>query len=139
MVRRGQRLRPGRPPVAGRGGGRGTVHPVQENAPGPAAGLFLSHYTLKLLEWVIIWVEEISHWTVSEPPLAPFRSCGAVSEWGWVRIEDIQPIVDEIFDEDVVSLGFVTLLGQHFQQPHFASCLVFIRSYNIDIIQRSRS
>ncbi|KAL3692453.1 hypothetical protein R1sor_006104 [Riccia sorocarpa] len=53
-------------------------------------------------------------------------------KWGWVRSEDIQPTVDAMDDQDIVSLNFVTLLGQDFQQPHFAACLEFIRSYCLD-------
>ncbi|KAL3692135.1 hypothetical protein R1sor_005786 [Riccia sorocarpa] len=53
-------------------------------------------------------------------------------KWGWVRSDDIQPTLDAMDDQDVVRLGFVTLLGQQFQQPHFAACLEFIRSYSLD-------
>ncbi|KAL3699587.1 hypothetical protein R1sor_017609 [Riccia sorocarpa] len=53
-------------------------------------------------------------------------------KWGWMRSEDIQPTVDAMDDQDIVSLNFVTLLGQDFQQPHFAACLEFIRSYCLD-------
>ncbi|KAL3679640.1 hypothetical protein R1sor_022596 [Riccia sorocarpa] len=53
-------------------------------------------------------------------------------KWGWVCSEDIQPTVDAMDDQDIVSLNFVTLLGQDSQQPHFAACLEFIRSYCLD-------
>ncbi|KAL3700830.1 hypothetical protein R1sor_018852 [Riccia sorocarpa] len=53
-------------------------------------------------------------------------------KWGWVRTEDIQPILNAISDEDIVSIGFVELLGQDFHQPHFASCLEFVRTYAIE-------
>ncbi|KAL3697507.1 hypothetical protein R1sor_011583 [Riccia sorocarpa] len=53
-------------------------------------------------------------------------------KWGWVRSDDIQPTLDTMDDHDVVRLGFVTLLGLLFQQPHFAACLEFIRSYSLD-------
>ncbi|KAL3702346.1 hypothetical protein R1sor_020368 [Riccia sorocarpa] len=53
-------------------------------------------------------------------------------KWGWVLTEEIQPIVDVISDEDIVKLNFVGLLGHEYQQPHFAACLEFIRSYDSD-------
>ncbi|KAL3678238.1 hypothetical protein R1sor_021194 [Riccia sorocarpa] len=53
-------------------------------------------------------------------------------KWGWVLTEEIQPIVDEISDEDIVKLNFVSLFGQQYQQPHFAACLEFIRTYDTD-------
>ncbi|KAL3698505.1 hypothetical protein R1sor_012581 [Riccia sorocarpa] len=53
-------------------------------------------------------------------------------KWGWVLTEEIQPIVDEISDEDIVKLNFVSLFGQQYQQHHFAACLEFIRTYDTD-------
>ncbi|KAL3685303.1 hypothetical protein R1sor_003325 [Riccia sorocarpa] len=53
-------------------------------------------------------------------------------KWGWVRTEDIQPVLDEMDDQEIMQLGFVQMLGHDFQQPHFASCLEFIRSYNAE-------
>ncbi|KAL3689262.1 hypothetical protein R1sor_015571 [Riccia sorocarpa] len=53
-------------------------------------------------------------------------------KWGWVLTEEIQSIVDAISDEDIVKLNFVSLFGQQYQQPHFAACLEFIRTYDPD-------
>ncbi|KAL3682135.1 hypothetical protein R1sor_000157 [Riccia sorocarpa] len=53
-------------------------------------------------------------------------------KWGWVLTEEIQPIVDVISDQDIVKLNFVSFFGQQYQQPHFAVCLEFIRTYDID-------
>ncbi|KAL3692769.1 hypothetical protein R1sor_006420 [Riccia sorocarpa] len=53
-------------------------------------------------------------------------------KWGWVLTEEIQPIVDAISDQDIVKLNFVSLFGQQYQQPHFAACLEFIRTYDTD-------
>ncbi|KAL3689751.1 hypothetical protein R1sor_016060 [Riccia sorocarpa] len=53
-------------------------------------------------------------------------------KWGWVLMEEIQPIVDAISDQDIVKLNFVSLFGQQYQQPHFAACLEFIRTYDTD-------
>ncbi|KAL3701715.1 hypothetical protein R1sor_019737 [Riccia sorocarpa] len=36
-------------------------------------------------------------------------------KWGWVRMEDIQPLLDMMEDQDIVQLGMVKLLGQEFQ------------------------
>ncbi|KAL3693720.1 hypothetical protein R1sor_007371 [Riccia sorocarpa] len=43
-----------------------------------------------------------------------------------------EPEVDEISDQDIVKLNFVALLGQQYQQPHFATYLEFIRTYDTD-------
>ncbi|KAL3689517.1 hypothetical protein R1sor_015826 [Riccia sorocarpa] len=53
-------------------------------------------------------------------------------KWGWVLTEEIQPIVDAISDQNILKLSFVSLFGQQYQQPHFAACLEFIRTYDTD-------
>ncbi|KAL3688222.1 hypothetical protein R1sor_014531 [Riccia sorocarpa] len=66
------------------------------------------------------------------PSLVPFQVTPDAElsvKWGWMLTEEIQPIVDEISDQNRVKLNFVSLLGQEYRQPHFVACLEFIRSY----------
>ncbi|KAL3689202.1 hypothetical protein R1sor_015511 [Riccia sorocarpa] len=136
MVKRPERLRSGRPPArpprGGRAAGRGRDAAAEEDDPRPAGRGDEGQDAAPVAPAAAAAAETAPAAAGGRPPrqvdpegasLVPYQVTPddeLYLKWGWVRSEDIQPTVDAMDDQDIVSLNFVTLLGQDFQQPHVA-------------------